>query len=59
MTGVITQGKSSKNQWITKYYLAYSNDAYKWNYVLDEHNYIKVSLPNFEFVKLVNNKKHL
>lgn len=37
ITGVITQGRSGKREWVTAYMISFSSDAFQWQYVTDRY----------------------
>ena len=48
MTGLITQGRGDGQQWVTKYQVSYSMDAYTWTTVRDHYGNHKVRYQRFE-----------
>ncbi|XP_055900427.1 lactadherin-like isoform X2 [Biomphalaria glabrata] len=38
VTGVLTQGRGDGTEWVTRFSVSYSMDAYHWNYVTDNYN---------------------
>ena len=39
---MITQGKGDGEEWVTKFHLSFSPDAYEWHFVLDAYDNKKV-----------------
>ncbi|XP_012937328.1 lactadherin, partial [Aplysia californica] len=37
VTGVMTQGRGDGTEWVTRFMVSYSMDAYHWNYVTDNY----------------------
>ena len=37
VTGVMTQGRGDGTEWVTRFMVSYSMDAYHWNYVVDTY----------------------
>ncbi|XP_076471901.1 lactadherin-like isoform X2 [Babylonia areolata] len=37
ITGVMTQGRGDGTEWVTRFMVSYSMDAYHWNYVVDTY----------------------
>jgi hypothetical protein len=42
ISGVIVQGRSGKREWITKFMISYSTDAFQWQYITDKYGNQKV-----------------
>ncbi|KAH9519216.1 hypothetical protein Btru_074987 [Bulinus truncatus] len=38
VTGVMTQGRGDGTEWVTRFTVSYSMDAYHWSYVTDNYN---------------------
>lgn len=48
VTGVMTQGRGDGTEWVTRFMVSYSMDAYHWNYVVDTYgNQWVSSIHNF------------
>jgi hypothetical protein len=37
ITGVITQGRNGKREWVTSFMISYSIDAFQWQYITDKY----------------------
>ncbi len=42
VTGVITQGRTGKKEWVTSFMISYSTDAFQWQYITDKYGNQKV-----------------
>lgn len=42
ISGVIVQGRSGRREWVTKFMISYSNDAFQWQYITDKYGNQKV-----------------
>ena len=47
VSGVVTQGRSEVEEWVTKFMISYSLDAYKWEFARDIYGNKKVSVSGF------------
>jgi len=43
VTGVMTQGRGDRDEWVTHYTLSYSQDAFRWSFVNDPYGNKRVS----------------
>lgn len=43
VTGIVTYGRSQKQNWITRYLLQFSNDEVKWHDYM-ENGFVKVTM---------------
>ncbi|PSN38913.1 hypothetical protein C0J52_16372 [Blattella germanica] len=46
VTGVMTQGRGDRDEWVSAYTLSYSQDAFRWEYVNDPYGNKKVFVGN-------------
>ena len=44
VTGLITQGRGDKEEWISSFMFSYSSDAYKWEFARDIYGNKKVKI---------------
>ena len=47
ISGVIVQGRSGRREWVTKFMISYSNDAFQWQYITDKYGNQKVFYHSF------------
>lgn len=55
ITGVITQGRTGKREWVTSYMVSYSTDAFQWQYVTDRYGNQKIFQGNANDYALKHN----
>ncbi len=42
ISGVLTQGRANKEEYVTTFMVSYSTDAYRWQYLVDRYGNQKV-----------------
>jgi hypothetical protein len=55
ISGVIVQGRSGKQEWVTKFMVSYSTDAFQWQYITDKYGNQKLFQGNFDDHTLKHN----
>lgn len=55
ISGVIVQGRSGKREWVTKFMVSYSTDAFQWQYITDKYGNQKLFQGNFDDHTLKHN----
>jgi hypothetical protein len=55
ITGVIVQGRSGKQEWVTSFMISYSTDAFQWQYITDKYGNQKIFQGNFDDHSLKHN----
>lgn len=53
ITGVLTQGRTGKQEWVSSFMISYSTDAFQWQYITDKYGNQKVILLIKKFWTLV------
>ncbi|CAF0807290.1 unnamed protein product [Brachionus calyciflorus] len=48
ITGVIIQGRTGKQEWVTSFMISFSTDAFQWQYITDKYGNQKVFQGNFD-----------
>jgi len=43
VTGVMTQGRGDRDEWVTHYTLSHSQDAFRWSFINDPYGDKRVS----------------
>lgn len=55
ITGVIIQGRTGRQEWVTSFMISYSTDAFQWQYITDQYGNQKVFQGNFDDHTIQNN----
>ena len=50
LTGIITQGRPGKDQWVTQYKVQFGDDGVNWQYVVDSQKHETVNLHECNFL---------
>lgn len=48
ISGVLTQGRANKEEYVVAFMVSYSTDAYRWQYLVDQYGNQKVTEPLVE-----------
>lgn len=55
ITGVITQGRTGKKEWVTSFMISYSTDAFQWQYITDKYGNQKIFPGNYDDFAIKHN----
>lgn len=55
LTGVVTQGRTGKQEWVASFMISYSVDAFQWQYITDRYGNQKVFQGNTDDFSLKHN----
>ena len=47
ISGVLTQGRANKEEYVVSFMVSYSTDAYRWQYLVDQYGNQKVAERHF------------
>ncbi|CAF4491536.1 unnamed protein product [Rotaria socialis] len=65
ISGVLTQGRANKEEYVMSFMVSYSTDAFRWQYLVDRYGnqkvgYFNVKINNsFEMIERLNNIRKL
>ncbi|CAF1300503.1 unnamed protein product, partial [Adineta ricciae] len=55
ISGVLTQGRANKDEYVTSFMISYSTDAYRWQYLVDQYGNQKIFSANTDSYSVHNN----
>ncbi|UJR21404.1 hypothetical protein I4U23_024494 [Adineta vaga] len=55
ISGVLTQGRANKDEYVTSFMISYSTDAYRWQYLVDQYGNQKIFSANTDPYSVHNN----
>jgi hypothetical protein len=55
ISGVITQGRTGKEEWIISFMVSYSTDAFQWQYITDKYGNQRVFQGNTDDFSIKHN----